>query len=310
MQRVLLIGGTGFCGPHLARLLADAGAEVTVGSRSARANFSAWHTRILDGIEVRRLDMLDPFTVQAAMEGVDTVVHAASVSKSRSSDLALEQDINSNLIGTVHIMRAAASAGIERVVLLSSAGTVYGMGQDAPYTEVDACVPISSYGIVKLAAENYVKLLGETHGISTLIARLSNPIGPGQTGADGQGIVAVFYKQLMQDLPVKIFGDGKAERDYIDVTEAMGAVRDLMISQAEGIFNIGSGRSSTILEIAAALEEVVGKRLTYQKIPPARPADVGHIRLSIDKLANQIERRPERDLLQVIKGFVDWASTC
>lgn len=308
MKRVLIIGGTGFCGPHLARHLVDAGAEVTVCSRSAKVGLSSWHDRILKGAQLHQLDMLDSFSLQAAMSGVDTVVHAASVTKSRGSDLAMEQDISTNLVGTVRIMQAAAAMGVKRVVMLSSAGAVYGPGQDVPYTETDACTPISSYGIVKLAAENYVSLLGRTHGISTLIARLSNPIGQGQTGADGQGIVAVFYRQLMQGLPIKIFGDGLAQRDYIDVADAMGAIGSLMANGAEGIFNVGSGHSSTILEIVAALENVTKRQIEYEHVDPARIADVGHIGVNISKLESQIGHLPKPNLTAMVRGFVDWAA--
>lgn len=303
----LIIGGTGFCGPHLARQLLAGGAAVTVTSRHGAEGLSPWHQDMLAGARVAPLDMTDAFGLADQMSGQDVVIHAASGSKSRNSDIAMERDIDTNLKGTLNVMRAAALCGVKRVVYLSSAGTVYGQGRDAPYCEKDACVPISSYGIVKLASENYVSLLGEMHGISTLILRISNPVGPGQTGADGQGIVAVFHKLLRQNQPVRIFGDGMAERDYIQVDEAMKAANELINTGAEGIYNIGSGRSHRILDIVASLEALTSRTLEKQFITTDRPADIGHVRLDIKKLTDRIGWAPNTDLDAAIEKYFDWA---
>ncbi|MEM7270611.1 MAG: SDR family NAD(P)-dependent oxidoreductase [Pseudomonadota bacterium] len=306
-RKVLIVGGTGFIGPHLARRLLDEGARVRVVSRRGAAGLDPWKVRMLEGAEIGSLDMTDIFQLSSAMDEVDTVVHAASVSKSRNSDLAMEQDIDVNLKGTLTIMRAAGAAKVRRVVYLSSAGTVYGQGADAPYAETDACVPISSYGIVKLAAENYVSLLGGSFGVSSLILRVSNPLGAGQTGADGQGIAAVFYRLLMKGAEARIFGDGLAERDYLRVEDAMRAACELMKMDAEGIYNIASGRSFTILDVVEALEAATGRTLARTSIKPSRPADVGHIRVDVSKAEGALGWRPDGNLKQIIADYVAWA---
>ncbi|MEO0892346.1 MAG: NAD-dependent epimerase/dehydratase family protein [Pseudomonadota bacterium] len=307
-EPVVIIGGTGFCGPHLVRQLLADGYPVRVMSRRGPNGLNPWQEEMLRGAEVLRGDMSNPFDLTNAISGAETVIHAASASKSRNSDVAIEQDIDINLKGTVSIIQTAGACGAKRLVYLSSAGAIYGIGQGRPYIESDACQPLSSYGIVKLAAESYVTHLGAAHGLSTLIARISNPFGPGQTGADGQGIMAVFSRLIVKGQPVRLFGDGSAERDYITVEDAMRALHELMGMGEEGIVNIASGQSSSISSILDMLEDVMGQTAERTYMQAARPADLGHVHINNDKMVARLGWKPDVDFKPKIRQFIDWMS--
>ncbi|MEM7598848.1 MAG: NAD-dependent epimerase/dehydratase family protein [Pseudomonadota bacterium] len=307
-EPVVVIGGTGFCGPHLVRQLLTDGYPVRVMSRRGPNGLDPWQQEMLKGAEILRGDMSNTFDLTNAISGAETVVHAASASKSRNSDVAIEQDIDINLKGTVSIIQTAGACGAKRLVYLSSAGAIYGIGQGRPYIESDTCQPLSSYGIVKLAAESYVTHLGAAHGLSTLITRISNPFGPGQTGADGQGIMAVFSRLIAKGQPVRLFGDGSAERDYITVEDAMRALHELMAMGEEGIVNIASGQSSSISSILDMLESVMGQTAERTYTEAARPADLGHVHINNDKMVARLGWKPDVDFEPKVRAFIDWMS--
>jgi UDP-glucose 4-epimerase len=308
-EPIVVIGGTGFCGPHLVQQLLAQGYPVRVMSRRGASGLDPWQRRMLQGADIVRGDMSNPFDLTNAIAGAETVVHAASASKSRNSDVAIERDIEINLKGTVNIIQAAASSGAKRLVYLSSAGAIYGIGQGRPYIESDTCQPLSSYGIVKLAAESYVTHLGASHGLSTLITRISNPFGPGQTGADGQGIVAVFTRLISTGQPVRLFGDGSAERDYITVEESMRALQELLDMGEEGVVNIASGKSHSIMSILDMLEDVMGQEAERIFVPSARPADLGNVHINNDKMVARLGWKPEQDMRPELKNFIDWVAS-
>ena len=307
-EPVVVIGGTGFCGPYLVQQLIGQGYPVRVMSRRGAHGLDPWQREMLKGAEILRGDMSNRFDLTNAIEGAETVVHAASASKSRNSDVAIEQDIDINLKGTVSIIQAASACGAKRLVYLSSAGAIYGIGQDRPYSETDTCKPISSYGIVKLAAEAYITNLAPAHGLSPLITRISNPFGPGQTGADGQGIVAVFSRLIEKGQPVRVFGDGSAERDYITVEDAMRAVQELMDMGEEGIVNIASGKSHSIASILGMLEEVMGQTAERTYVDAARRADLGHVHINNDKMVARLGWKPDQEAKPYIQKYIDWKS--
>ncbi len=151
-----------------------------------------------------------------------------------------------------------------------------------------------------------MKHLGASAGLSTLITRISNPVGPGQTGADGQGVVAVFSRLISMGQPLRLFGDGSAERDYITVEEAMRAVQELLDMGQEGIVNIASGQSLSILSMVDMLEEVMGQTAERSYVPSARPADLGHVHINNDKMVARLGWKPETDLRPQIQSYISW----
>ena len=283
-KNILVIGGTGFCGTHLTRRLLNEGHNVRVLSRRGNVGLSPWALEMIKGADIKSGDVLSRPTLLNLMKGIDTVFHVASSLKSRNSDDAVLMDIDLNLKASVQIVETAGQSEVKRIVYFSSAGAVYGHSNENSFSEQSVCNPISSYGTVKLASEHYITLISERMGIESLIIRLTNPFGPGQHGHDGQGIMAVFLQKALKKQSISIFSDGSAGRDYIYISDATEAITALDKQNATGVYNIGSGHSHTISEIADAVEFITKTPLDRISVPPRHIADVGLVKINTSKL--------------------------
>ena len=180
-----------------------------------------------------------------------------------------------NVVPQVRFARDCAAAGIERLVFISSGGTVYGTPNRVPIDEDHPLAPLNSHGLTKLMVEQYLGLIARTRGLDSVILRVSNPFGPRQAFRKGQGLIPAILERHRQGLPVQVFGDGSAQRDYIYVGDVIDAIlAALRLPQARGgIFNIGSGEARSVLEIVAAVEARLGTRLDREHAP-VRASDV------------------------------------
>jgi len=154
----------------------------------------------------------------------------------------------------VRFLAAARAATVKKIVFFSSGGTVYGVPRCWPISERHPTDPICSYGIGKLAIEKYLKLFHHLHGLDYTVLRISNPYGARQRPTGVQGVVAAFADRMRRNAPLEIWGDGSAVRDYIHVSDVVRAA--LAAGQYGGpdrIFNIGSGRGLSLIEVAAAM---------------------------------------------------------
>lgn len=192
-------------------------------------------------------------------------------------------------------LEAAQAHGVERVLLFSSGGAVYGIPERLPIPEDHPLRPISAYGICKVAMENYLAMFAKRHGMRALIVRPSNPYGPGQDGRRQQGVIAVFTSKICQGEPVEIWGDGSATKDYLHVQDLAQATRLLLEADADGTFNIGSGVGTSVLEIVQAIEQKTGK-MAQLNFRPAIPTDVPNFVLDIAKLREATQFRPRATL--------------
>lgn len=271
-MNILLLGGAGFIGAHLAQALLDAGHVVRVFDRLSVHLPApiAGHPRLtrVEG------DILNQDDVQSALEDMEVVFHLVSTTLPKSSNDNPEYDIATNLITSVRLLDAARRMNIRRVVFISSGGTVYGVPEQVPIAESHRCNPISSYGIVKLAIEKYLHLYRVLHGLDSYAMRLSNPFGEYQRIQSAQGAVGVFLHRAVMQQPIEIWGDGSVARDYIyvgDVAEAL--VKLLDYQGAHKTFNIGSGQGMDLNQIIGRIEAVLGKNVT-RIYKPARRFDV------------------------------------
>jgi UDP-glucose 4-epimerase len=175
---------------------------------------------------------------------------------------------------------------------ISSGGTVYGNPQRLPVTETDPTEPISPYGALHLACEDFARMYSRGFGIPLLILRCANVYGPDQARHGDQGAVAIFLDRIARGLPLHIFGDGSALRDYVFVDDVAGAAARLIVDRCEpGIVNVGSGRGLTVLEITTAISSVVGRAAIVEFVPD-RGFDVHAVVLDIARLQALIPYTP------------------
>ncbi len=287
MARVLVTGGAGFVGSHLVARLVEQGHQVRVLddlSTGRLENLAEVHSQI----EFLQGDVADPQAAQAATEGVEWVFHHAALA---SVPLSLERPEDTHracATGTLVLLEAARRAGVKRFIYAGSS-SAYGDQPTAAKRESDPVEPVSPYGAAKLAGEFYCRSFYHSFGLETVVLRYFNIYGPRQ---DPNGPYAAVIPRFVQAIvtggqPV-VFGDGTQSRDFVHVSDVVQA--NLLAAQcpeAPGrTFNVGSGRSTTLLELIETLGEIF-QRPIRPRFDPPRPGDI-HQSLADITLARQV----------------------
>ena len=249
-MRCCLIGGSGFIGSHLASLLAASGREITVVGRSA-----APLRKLPPGTKYVSGDYGDLLLLQRLLSQSDEVIDLAYATVPQTSYADPIFDIQANLPPSASLLRCAAEAGLRRVVLVSSGGTVYGVANALPIGEDHPTDPISPYGITKLTMEKYGLMFHRLAGLPVVIVRPGNAYGPGQTPGAGQGFIATAIAHVLNHHEVTIYGKEGTVRDYIHVTDvASGIAAALERGELGRCYNIGTGIGRSNLEVLKAIE--------------------------------------------------------
>jgi len=265
-HRALVTGGAGFIGSHVAETLLARGWDAEVLddlSADKEAN-------VPTGVKLHIGNICSDADVGAVLEDGrwDAVVHcAAQTSVERSmKDPDLDREVN--VAGTHRLLRAASNAGIRRFVFLSSGGAVYGETIEAA-GEGTIPAPSSYYGLHKYAAEQMVR----SEGIPFAILRPSNVYGPRQRSDAEGGVVAIFEERLRAGKPLEIHGDGTQVRDFVHVSDVASAVVLALLTQEDVIWNVASGEATSVIDLARAMAEALGRPLDL-RFRPQRVGDV------------------------------------
>lgn len=262
--RVLVAGGAGFIGSHIAEAYLSAGWEVEIiddlsrgsernvpaGARFLRADIRSAEARAR--VAAGRFDVLN---VQAAQIDVRHSVEQPRV------------DAEINVLGLINLLEGAGEGGVGRVVFASSGGVLYGEAKTVPTPETAPKMPVSPYGVSKLAGEHYLRALGALRGFRPVALRYANVFGPRQDPKSEAGVVSIFVSRLRAGQRLTIFGDGRQTRDYVFVRDVARA--SLLASTAElpepdehdaiG-FNVATSTEMSVLELAERVGAALGRR--------------------------------------------------
>jgi UDP-glucose 4-epimerase len=277
---ILITGGAGFIGSHLVEYL-QGKAEVRVLDNlrtGKRANLEGLTADFYEG------SIADRALVRSAMHGVDYVFHLAALVSVPESMEQPRVCVDLNVTGLLNVLEAAAEAGVRRLCFSSSAA-VYGDNSNIPLREDARPLPRSPYAMTKLDGEFYCQHFRETGRLDTVALRFFNVFGPRQDPAGTYAsAVPIFLQRALAGEPIVIYGDGHQTRDFIYVKDIVAA---LAFSASDpglsGVFNVGYGEHSTILELAKRIIELTGSRSQIQHLPE-RAGDVRHSRANVDKL--------------------------
>ncbi|MGO8670150.1 MAG: NAD-dependent epimerase/dehydratase family protein [Capsulimonadaceae bacterium] len=297
MSTVLVTGGAGFIGSHLAEALAQGGDAVRVldnlsseGSRKRATTLAE-----LPGIEVRTDDIRDQAACRSACDGVRAVFHlAAEASVARSiEDPAAAIAINTG--GTANILQAAVDSGSVCRLIFSSTCAVYGDGAESPKREAMPPNPLSPYATSKLAAEHLCRNYHQLFGLETIVLRYFNVYGPGQD-PDGAyaAVIPRFLANLSLGCPLIIYGDGEQSRDFVHVADIVNANLLALKGPANlagTTINVGCGDGISLNQLLRCLEGIVGRRIPVERRPP-RTGDIKHSRGDISLAAGSLGYYP------------------
>jgi UDP-glucose 4-epimerase len=276
--RALVTGGAGFIGSHLARALLQQGLTVTVLDDLSVGR----REQVPAGADFVHGDVRDAATVDRALEGVDCVFHEAAVVSVRASVDEFRHDADVNLMGTLTLLGRMPGRGVRKAVLASSMAVYADSPEGTPITERHATVPISPYGIAKLAAERYWLLVSAHAGIPATVLRYFNTYGPGQTLTPYVGVITIFINRLLAGEPPVIFGDGEQRRDFVHVVDVVAANLLALESEVAGrIFNVGTGRGTSVNEVARGLTALLAPGITPRHVD----APAGELRYAVADIA-------------------------
>ncbi|MHB9024882.1 MAG: NAD-dependent epimerase/dehydratase family protein [Armatimonadota bacterium] len=303
-MNVLVTGGAGFIGSNLVRALLDAGRRVTV-----LDNFSSGYRDNLlpfPQVHIFEGDVRDRAAVAAALQDAEVVFHlAASVGNKRSIDDPIF-DAEVNVLGTLHILEAARTCAVRKVVLSSSAGT-YGELQTLPIHEDHPAEPDSPYGASKLCAEKEGLAFARLFDLEVVALRYFNVYGPNQRYDAYGNVIPIFMTRLLTGEPLTIYGDGEQTRDFVNVHDVVQA--NMAAAQAQGVsgaFNIGSGTRITINELVSLMREISGIPATVQYAPP-RAGDVRHSQAAITAAEHAFGFSPRVSIRDGLGEYITWS---
>jgi len=291
---ILVTGGAGFIGGHLVDTLLAAGQEPVVLDNLASGD----RENLPDGVELVEMDVADAGVVGVIAElKPEVVIHAAAQVSVEVSMQDPHLDLAANVEGTANVLEGAKAAGARRFVFVSSGGGVYGESDGAD--EATLPCPKSYYSAHKYLAERYTEL----SGLSYANARLANVYGPRQRSGLEGGVVAIFTERLQRGQPILINGTGEQRRDLVYVADVVDSLLTMARSDRDGTWNVGTGISTSILELLHALEKEI-EPATEIRHGPQRPGDVGNSRLAIGSIENDLGWRPKYNLASGIADMI------
>lgn len=303
MARILVTGGAGFIGSHVADNLVAEGHDVAVidnlstGRREfvpSQAQFFPYDITSPDAADLIR-----------SWRPAALIHHAAQMSV-RISVADPVADARDNILGSLNLFQAAVEAQVKKIIFASTGGALYGDEVPIPARETDPPWPESPYGVAKLAVEHYLRFYQSEYGLTTISLRYANVYGPRQNGQGEAGVVAIFIEKLLAGQQPIINGDGLQTRDFVFVGDVVAANLKALAYPRSGTFNIGTGRETDILTIYLKLQKLAHSPLGPVH-GPAKPGEQRRSaldsRLAREALDWQAAMDLEEGLAQTVEAF-------
>jgi UDP-glucose 4-epimerase len=259
-RSVCITGGAGFIGSHLVEAFLGTGARVTVIDDLSTGRVE----NLPQEAELLRADIRSPAALERVREGgFELLVHQAGQIDVRSSVADPVADAEVNVVGSLGLLEAARQGGVARVLFASTGGAIYGEQERFPADEEHPARPLSPYGVAKLAVERYLFYYAAVHGLESIALRYANVYGERQNPHGEAGVVAIFLDRLLEGGTPTINGDGLQTRDYVHVSDVVRANLAAATAPLGGgtpfrVYNVGTGREATVVEVFQLLAEALG----------------------------------------------------
>jgi UDP-glucose 4-epimerase len=303
-KQALVTGGAGFIGSNVVRKLIARGWFVRILDNLTtgyRENFEALPP---DRIDLVVGDIIDAGLVLRMAEGCEVVYHlAGSVGNLKSIEYP-RVDAEINVLGTLSVLEAVRS--LKPKLVFSSSSAIFGEVQYLPIDEAHPAEPDSPYGVTKLAGEKHCLAYSKLFDLDIVCLRYFNVYGLNQRYDAYGNVIPIWTRRMLDGEPLRIYGDGEQTRDFINVADVAEAnVRAGETPGLRGAFNIGTGTTFTINQLAEAYRKVGGESLRFEYLPP-RKGEVKHSQAKVDRAAQGFGFRPETGIEQGLVEYVSW----
>jgi len=295
-MKILVTGGAGFIGSHIADALIEKGHQVAILDNLVTGQ----EENINPEAKFYKLDIRDD-AVQAVFkdEKFDVVFHQAAQMDVRKSVQDPRYDAGVNILGTLNILMACAATGVKKILFASTGGAIYGEQVEFPATEEHPLWPASPYGVSKLTCERYINYYSMVSDLQYALMRYANVYGPRQNPHGEAGVVAIFAKKLLAGEQPVINGDGKQTRDYVYVKDVVRANLLALEHPNNDYFNVGTGIETDVNEIFSLLRNAAGSEARGFH-GPAKAGEQMRSVLSYKKAKEVLGWEPQTDLRQGI----------
>ncbi len=304
---VLVTGGAGFIGSHVADRLLEEGCEVHIVddlSGGVREN-------VPEGATFHELDIRSPQVAELFAEHeFAALCHLAAQMDVRKSVADPRFDADVNVLGLLNLLEAGRKAGLEKVAFASTGGAIYGepdptVNDGGPQPESHPTRPMSPYGITKLVSEHYLRFYAQTYGLDYAALRFGNVYGPRQNPHGEAGVVAIFAQRLLRGEPVTINGEGTQTRDYVFVGDVVRAFVAALGRDGSGVFNVGTGVETDVNALFRHINHFTGAD-AEEVHGPAKPGEQQRSVLDISHTSEALDWRPEVDVETGLGRTVEW----
>ena len=301
--KVVVTGGAGFIGSNIAEELSADNQVTIVDDLSSGRMQNIEQLLKLSNVSFVRGSITDLSLLQKAFAGAEYVFHQAALAR---VPLSIDDPIRSNdvnILGTLNVLVAARDCHVKKVVFASSCA-VYGDTPSLPARESLPTAPLSPYAVTKAAGEQYCAVFRHVYGLATVCLRYFNVYGPRQDpNSEYAAVVPKFITAALSGRQLTIFGDGQQTRDFVFVKDVVSA--NICAAQAEtsGVFNIGSGRRTSVIELANLIQKLAGCDGEPAFRPP-KPGEIKHSYSDISK-AGEIGYRPKYDLTNGLRETIN-----
>ncbi len=302
-MKAIVTGGAGFIGSNLAEELVKRNFEVVVYddfSTGSMSNLAA----IKDKIKIIKGDIRNYGKLKEAAKGCDVVFHMAAQVGNVLSLQNPQESMEINAAGTINVVNVCRENKI-RSLIYSSSCAIFGETKRTPIDEAHPLNPVSPYGVSKLAGEQICIALGSYHDIKACCLRYFNVYGRNQRFNPYGNVLPIFAERVKAGKELVIYGDGEQTRDFIDVRDVVAANILAFERQAAGVYNIGTGKASSVNELVKCVKEASGREINVVSKPP-RAGEVRNSVANISKAKKELGFSPKITLKQGVKDYFEW----
>ena len=303
MLKILVTGGAGFIGKYLVKSLLKNKNIVTIFDNFSNADKKFTSSLIKSGVKIIEGDITNLIDISNAVKDQQIVIHLAAKISVEESIKNPSETFRINVDGTKNILLSCKKNNVKKIIVASSAA-VYGESiQNLKLTEKSKMNPISPYGESKIKMEEEVKKFARKNGINHIILRFFNIYGIGQSD-EYAGVITKFLERIRNNEDLKIFGDGKQTRDFVAIQDVINSIHNAMSYNKNEVFNIASGKTITVKELAELMILLSGKKLGIKYLP-SKKGDIRYSETYISLAKENLGYIPKIELKDGIKKLLN-----